>query len=129
MINIDFLDRALNYLSDCNSYFESKDDIEEFTEQENEVLPKAYDHLVKDGYAYSRKKTSKSGFETETFYISFEGLLALETAPKLYKRKPYKWRKVKNDLNTIWSIVKICAVLINAIVILVFTYLTYMNKA
>lgn len=128
-MTIDFLDKALLYIKNQASFTSTKSDIPEFTEQENKLLVRAFYKLEKDGYVYTNKKADEKGNESVRFYISFDGLLALENGPLIWKNRPYRWNANKRTINTIWNVVKIIAVIINAIIILIFTYLTYHDKA
>jgi hypothetical protein len=123
----EFLDRALLYIKNESSFSETKTDLEEFTKDENKLLVRAFYKLEKDGYVYSSSSES-SGNTSVRFFISFDGLLALENTPKLWKNRPYRYNKFKQSLNTFWTVTKIIAVIINALAILVFTWLTYIKQ-
>lgn len=127
-MTIDFLDKALLYIKTQASFMPSKSGVPEFTPDENKLLVRAFYKLEKDGYVYTDTRTDDKGNKRVTFYISFDGLLALENSPLIWKNKPYRWNKSKQVLNTIWTAAKIIAIIINALIILIFTYLTYYNK-
>ncbi len=112
-----------------SSFKATKSYVSDFTAQENKLLVRAFYKLEKDGYVYTNTKVDDKGNQRTTFYISFDGLLALENSPFIWKNKPYRWNANKQILNTIWTIAKIIAIIINALIILIFTYLTYWNKA
>ena len=124
-MTIDFLDKALLYLKEKGPFAESKSNLPEFTEKENDLLTRAFYRLEKDGYVYSNTRISSSGNKSVTFFISFDGLLALENCPFIWEDRPYKWKSAKEKIAIIWSIVKIVAVVVNALAVLLFTYLTY----
>lgn len=124
-MTIDFLDKALLYIKNKSAFIATKSNIPEFTEQENKLLVRAFHKLEKDGYVYSKETTPTNTHTITTFYISFDGLLALESSPFIWKNRPYRWNANKQILNTIWTIAKIIAIIINALIILIFTYLTY----
>jgi hypothetical protein len=127
-MTIDFLDKALMYIKNQASFIPTKSDVPEFTEQENRLLVRAFYKLEKDGYVYTDTKVDDKGNKTVRFYISFDGLLALENNPFFWKNRPYRWNANKKKLDTIWTVAKIIAIIINAIIIIVFTYLTYYKK-
>lgn len=129
MITIDFLDKALLYIKNQATFVQTKSDVPEFTPAENKLLVRAFYKLEKDGYVYSDTKIDDKGNKSVRFYISFDGLLALENSPFIWKNRPYRWNANKQRLNTIWTVVKIVAIIINALIILIFTYLTYYNKS
>jgi len=127
-MTIDFLDRALFYMKQRTSFISTKSDVPEFTPEENKLLVRALYKLEKDGYIYTNTNSDDKGNKRVTFFISFDGLLALENSPFFWKNKPYRWQGFRQKLKVVWSITKIVAVIINAIIILVFTYLTYIKK-
>lgn len=124
-MTIDFLDKALCYIANHASFTPTKFFIPEFTKPENELLVRAFYKLEKDGYVYSKTTKDDKGNERVTFYISFDGLLALENSPFLWKNRPYQWKKKKQALNTACNVTKIVAIVINSLIVMYFTYLTY----
>lgn len=64
-----------------SSFVQTSEEIQEFTQEENKLLVRAFYKLEKDGYVYSNKKVDDKGNKRVTFYISFDGLLALENGP------------------------------------------------
>ena len=129
MTTIDFLDKALLYIKSQVSFIPTRSEIPEFTPDENKLLPRAFYKLEKDGYVYTDTKTDEKGNKSVRFYISFDGLLALESSSLIWKNRPYRWNKNKQVLTAVWTAAKIIAITINAIIILIFTYLTYYNKS
>lgn len=92
------------------------------------VLVKAWDQLERDGFVYSTRKVKDNGDSDVRYFISINGLLALENCPIWFRNRPYKWKAAKEKLGFYWKIACIIAVLINAIVVLAFTYLTYIKE-
>ena len=124
-ITIDFLDRALLYIKQNSSFSKTKVDVPEFSKDENKLLPRAFYKLEKDGYVYKEVNvTDNDKHQTVRFYISFDGLLALENSPFHWKNRPYRWNKIKGIINTTWKIVKIMIIVLNAIAILYLMYLS-----
>ncbi len=78
-MTIDFLDKALLHIKNQSSFTATKSDVSDFTAQENKLLVRAFYKLEKDGYVYTNTKVDDKGNQRTTFYISFDGLLALET--------------------------------------------------
>ncbi len=128
-MTIDFLDKALLHIKNQASFIPTKSDAPEFTAQENKLLVRAFYKLEKDGYVYTDAKVDDKGNKRVTFYISFDGLLALENSPFIWRNRPYRWNANKQILNTIWTVAKFIAIIINALIIIIFTYLTYWKKA
>lgn len=93
---------------------------------EEKLIVRALIKLEKDGYAYS-EKTVPNNELSKNYYISFDGLLALENAPLVWKDKPYQYKKAKEIFRIIWSVIKVVAVISNGLFILYFTYLTYLK--
>ncbi len=127
-MTVDFLDKALLYIRTQASFVPTKSDVPEFTPDENKLLVRALYKLEKDGYVYLDTNVDDKANKRVIFYISFDGLLALENSPFIWKNRPYRWNANKQKLNTIWAITKIIAIIINALTVLIFTYLTYYNK-
>lgn len=127
-ITIDFLDKALLFIREKRVFTPSQKIWEEFSEQENKILVRAMYKLEKDGYVYTQPARftahGASVNESTTFFISFDGLLALENTPFISRNKPYKWKRIKGIINTIWEIAKIIMIVLNALAIIYFSYLT-----
>lgn len=115
MINYDFLDKALIYLKETEGWNKAFSHDSRFSEEQNKYLFQAFKKMETDGYVYSKETNITN------FYISFNGIIALGE----FDNAPYKTKKNIELRNKIWEYVKILAVVINAIVILAFTILTY----
>ncbi|WP_242927345.1 hypothetical protein [Pontibacter vulgaris] len=127
-MNIDFLDRVLLYMKEHTSFSASRESVPEFKDEDDELLATALQKLEKDGYVYTTTSVFKSGNTNTTYHISYDGLLALESCPNSWRNRPYRWGVQKEKLNGIWSITKIVAVVVNALIVLIFTYLTYFKE-
>jgi len=124
---VDFLDKALLFLKNESAFGLVDYKRPVFPEVEKKLLVRAFYKLEKDGFAYSEKKES-DGNTSQRFFISFDGLLALESCPTKWKNRPYRWSAIKENIDSTWTVTKTIGIIINAIVILLFTYLTYINK-
>lgn len=72
--------------------------------------------LEKDGYIIRQEK-NESGWSV--YHLSFDGLLFIEKSLRAYKNRPYKSGIIKEKRRQIWTITKIAAAVLNAIMILV----------
>jgi len=124
---VDFLDKALLFLKNESAFGPGDYKRPVFPEVEKKLLVRAFYKLEKDGFAYS-EKTENGGNTSHRFFISFDGLLALENCPAKWENRPYRWTATKENIDSTWTVVKTVGIIINAIVILLFTYLTYINK-
>lgn len=88
---------------------------------------RAWEQLTKDGYAYSTDRENSATSKTTRFFITISGLRAIETCPFFLRGKPYKWKIVQGYISIIWKIATIVAILLNALIVLLFTYLTYIK--
>jgi hypothetical protein len=122
-MTINFLDRALLYIKTQASFTPTKSEVPEFTQQENRLLVRALYKLEKDGYVYTNTRVDEKGNKSVTFFISFDGLLALERSPIFWKNRPYRWGKNKELLTTIWRVAKIILIVLNSLAILYLMWL------
>lgn len=133
-ITIETLDNTLFILKEVSVFGSLNYSFPKYSETENELFIRACNKLEKDGFVYSKttsavnKTTSKFNNTVKRYFISMDGLLALETAPLYWRNKPYRYSKFKESLNTTWTVTKTVAVIVNAVVILIFTYLTYIKN-
>lgn len=119
------LDIALNYLKSQSIF---SDDLSVKLGESNlepKIIVRAWEKLVKDGYAYTEKTQNSEHHQSIRYFITFEGLQALLDSPFPYKGKPYEWTRKKIHLKRLSSIISVLAIVVNAIVVLIFTYLTY----
>jgi hypothetical protein len=91
------------------------------------IIARAWKKLEKDGFAYVKETEVKPNNTSIRFYITFDGVLAIENCPLLFKGRPYRWQATKNKLEFLWKIVSLLAIVINGLVILAFAYLTYIK--
>jgi len=133
-MKITTLDLLLNYLNENREVVfvdKIKSGFDKIHTTELLDLISMLDKLTKDGYVSKKpimKTISKAGEiinrERKAYYIiSFEGILALEEAPFNFNKKPYKWNQIKNNANTIWTVLKIIMIALNAVAIIILTYL------
>ncbi|MCW3168932.1 hypothetical protein OMO38_10400 [Chryseobacterium sp. 09-1422] len=125
-MDINFLDKTLRFLYTCKSgYTFTKDQPPQYSDEEYKFLKPALEKLIKDGYA-NKVSTQSSATKNfiHTYNISFEGILALSNDGG----QPYAEQKKKEYIIKIWNVFKIIAVAVNAIVVLLFTILTFMYK-
>ena len=95
----------------------------------NEIL---LSKLFKDGYVTKYQEDIPIRVEGEvldiqhkvSYLISFEGILFLEAAPRLLKNRPYNWQNKMTLLRTSWIVAKTIAIIANAVIIILLTYLT-----
>jgi len=121
------LDEALLFLKD-ESVFGSEDySRKNRSDLEANLIVRALSKLEKDGFAYS-EKTVKDNNSSTRYFISFDGLLALENAPLFWKNQPYEYLNAKEKFHVIWSLIKVLAIILNGLIVLVFTYLTYIKS-
>jgi len=121
MIDINLLDKALQYLDQKKIVCLTKNPEPRFNTDEMEYLYAAFMRLTKDGYA--------SNPERLDFKISMAGALALqERYFLLFRGRPYRGAKFKKGMDNLWQIVKIIAAVINAIVLLILALLTFVFK-
>jgi|GEM_PF-3421813 hypothetical protein len=124
---IDLLDIALNELKDSGPFADEISQKQKDSEIDKKLIARAWQHLEKDGFAYSENKQQTPNHSTTRIYITLEGILAIEGCPSIYKGRPYKWQALKANLTTAWKLVSLTAIVINALIIIVFTYLTYIK--
>jgi len=124
----DFLDKALLMLKEESPFGPTDYVRPRYSSEEKKLLRRAFYKLEKDGYAFSEKTTSPNLTDIR-FYISYDGLLALEDCPSRWQNRPYTWASHKKNQDAIWTVAKTAAVAINALVVLYFTYLTYMKDS
>lgn len=126
---INILDTALNVLKSYGPFEDegSREFID--TGIDKKIIVRAWKHLEKDGLAYSTHVVNSETNSATKYFISFDGLLAIEDCPAYYKGRPYKWKAVRRNLGQLWKLCSIIAVIINALIIMVFTYLTYIKPS
>lgn len=108
----DQLDEVLYSLSKLN--IDNKPvSIVELPQTEKLDIPEvesALEKLISIGYV---------GLTTENgYYMKFDGWIALEGTPFLFRNKPFKYISFKENLITIWKIVKIIGIILNATAII-----------
>lgn len=121
------LDIALNYLKSQSIF---SDDLSVELGKSNlepKIIVRAWEKLAKDGYAYTEKTQHSEHNQSIRYFITFDGLQVLSDSPFPYKGKPYEWARKKIHLKRLWTITSVLAIVINAIIVLVFTYLTYLR--
>jgi len=124
---IDLLDIALNELKDSGPFADQSSQKLKDSEIDKKLIARAWLHLEKDGFAYSENKQQTPNHSTTRVYITLEGILAIENCPSIYKGRPYRWKVVKANLTTVWKLMSLIAIIINALIIIIFTYLTYIK--
>ncbi|MBB5440619.1 hypothetical protein HDC92_004322 [Pedobacter sp. AK017] len=124
---VNLLDIALNELKDSGPFADETSQQLKNSEIDKKLIARAWQHLEKDGLAYTEKKQDSPNHFTNRIYITLEGILAIEACPSIYKGRPYKWKEVKANLATTWKVASLIAVIINALIIIIFTYLTYIK--
>lgn len=124
-VTIALLDKALLFLKSQDCFIPEIDKTQEFSEVEKKFLDRVFYKLYADGYAHlsEHKVTDKQSIAS--YSISFDGLLALENSPFMWKNQPYRWNANKIKLNVSWMVAKIIVVAANALIILMLSYLTY----
>lgn len=136
-MKIDDLDSALLYLYQNREWQQenhlvtnlSNAGINNDSTLENEIL---LAKLVKDGYVnvYQQDIPIRSEgqiLDTErrmSYLISFEGILFLESPPRLLKNRPYSWNNKMMVLKMSWIAAKTIAIMANALIIVILGYLT-----
>jgi hypothetical protein len=122
------LDIALNKLKSYSIFEDERSQRIGASEIDAKVVARGWKKLVTDGYAYMELREPTPVQSSERYFISFDGLLALADAPFPYKGKPYQWQRAKLRLRRWWSVLSTIAILINAIAVLLFTFLTYSKQ-
>lgn len=90
-----------------------------YSETDRKLIARAWQKLEKDAFVYSTK--SDNGVR---YFISMDGLLAIENAPWPWKNKPYQYARFKERINIAWTVAKTLAIILNSIALLAFSYLT-----
>lgn len=112
MVDINFLDKLLNYLRENDGIGLSDSFDTDFTKEENKYLRQAAERLENDGYAQSIGKYQ--------FFITFDGLIALdETFLGKYKNQPYKRIQIKSRWNNAWLAIKVVVTVIHGVALLI----------
>jgi len=117
------LDTSINVLKSYGPFADKISNKHKITNIDKKLIARGWIQLEKDGFAYSKVNGNST-----RYFISFDGLLALENCPMIYAGRPYKWKAIKVRLNTIWRVISIVAIIFNALVILLFTYWTYIDS-
>lgn len=125
---IHILDIALNELKYQGPFDDGIPEKLVNTGVDKKIIARAWKHLEKDGLVYSNHTKNSETSSTIRYYMSFEGLLAIENCPIFYKSRPYKWKSAKATLGLIWRLCSIIAIIINALIIIIFTYLTFIKQ-
>lgn len=123
------LDTSLNVLKSFGPF--ADDSSRSFVDDDLDktAIARAWKQLEKDGYVYSEETITDPHKKSVRYFITFDGLLAIENCPFFLQGKPYRWKVVKTNLNLFWKVICIMAVILNAIIILIFTYLTYIKPS
>lgn len=120
MVDLNLLDEVLVFLKKRGeSGFSFSSGSIYLSKEKDKYLPSALDKLIKDGFAYT-----KVGKTYTQYFITFDGLIALDEC----NSKPYKAKKESEKRKKCWERVKLFAVLVNALIVLLFTILTFIYK-
>lgn len=123
MVDINLLDKTLNYIHKKGGLPLSEDDNPHFTKEENEYLQQAAQRLQKDGFAKSNDRGNQ-------FFITFDGLLALDETFLLRNRnRPYKRMRAMSGWKNAWLFVKVVALTLNGLALLILAILTFFFKS
>jgi hypothetical protein len=111
MIDINLLDKVLNFTKAKGIVGLIEENRPEFTEEENDYLDEAYMQLQQDGYVYSQHKGQ--------YLISFNGVIALgNTYLFLFKNRPYKAKQFQAGMGDLWQVLKIVAAVSNSVILI-----------
>lgn len=133
-MGIQHLDLLLHFMYDNRKYMYMEQIHKEFSKihkmSKIDILV-LLNKLVKDGYVteeVQKLTTEKRGILTSTdeinaYFISFEGVLFIEASPFIFQNRPYKWNEIRTTAKTIWTVLKIIMIALNALAIIVLTYL------
>jgi hypothetical protein len=100
------------------------------TDDEKELTIRAFDKLVKDGYAWCTIKENTPKHKTTTYGLTFDGLFFLENTPRKLKNRPYEKLKREGNNKIIAYKAKIALMAANAVIIIVLTVVSiYVNSS
>lgn len=91
------------------------------------LVARAWEKLERDGLAYKTEAESFPNSKSIRYYITLDGVMAIENCPILFKGKPYKWKAAQKYITASSKVTVVIAVVINALIVLLFTYLTYIH--
>lgn len=132
LVHLDLLLNHFYHLKDYSLFSEVHSSFNSVHEISSRDLLILINKLEKDGYIIRKPSTrvttnlnTKEQNESQAilFFISFEGVVFLESAPFIWKHRPYKWKEMKEIANTIWTVLKIIMIALNAVAIIYLTYL------
>jgi len=123
----DLMDVSLNVLKADGPFADEHCTKFKSLKVEPKLVARAWEQLIKDGFVFSQQQEHGPHHKTTRYYISLDGVIAIESCPFFLKGRPYKWKAVQNYLSLAWKVITVIAILLNAVIVLVFTYLTYIK--
>jgi len=123
----DLMDVSLNKLKADGPFADEHSTMFKDIEIDPTLVVRAWEQLITDGYVYSKTQEVSKNETSIRFYITLEGVIAIESCPFFLKGRPYKWKVVQSYISIAWKVTTVVAVLANALIVLIFTYLTYIK--